>query len=60
MIEPVTDRNLMDVNIAKEFISKIQVSGYNSLTDSEKTQWQSGLKGFLNYTDLNRIEDNSA
>lgn len=60
MIEPVTDRNLMDVNIAKEFISKIQVSGYNSLTDSEKTQWQSGLKGFLNYTDLNRIEANSA
>lgn len=60
MIEPITDRNLMDVNIAKEFISKIQTSGYSSLTDSEKTQWESGLKGFLNYTDLNRIESNSA
>ena len=60
MIEPIIDRNLMDVNLAKEIMSKIQASGYNSLTESEKIQWESGLKGFLNYTDLNRIESNSA
>lgn len=55
----VYDRNLLDISIAKEISNKIQTSGFFSLTDTEKQQWQTGLKGSLNYTDLNRIEKNS-
>lgn len=49
----------MDISTAKDFAKKIQTTGFSSLTDSEKQQWQSGLKGTLNHTDLNRIERNS-
>lgn len=55
----VYDRNILDISIAKEISNKIQTSGFFSLTDTEKQQWQAGLKGSLNYTDLNRIEKNS-
>lgn len=55
----VFDRNLLDIKYAKELASKIQSLGYESLSDGEKEQWESGLKGTLNYTDLNRIEGNS-
>lgn len=54
----IVDRNLLDITNAKEMISKILAFGYSSLTDAEKSQWESALKGFLNYTDLNRIEGN--
>ena len=54
----ITDRNLLDVSQAKELSSKILTAGYDSLTESEKAQWESALKGFLNHTDLNRIEGN--
>lgn len=56
----VTDRNLMDISVAKDFISKIHSFGFDSLTELEKAQWNAGLKGFLNYSDLNRIESNTA
>ena len=34
--------------------------GYKYLTDEQKAEWDSGLKGALNYTDINRIEGNIA
>lgn len=55
----IYDRNLLDLTTAKDLVSKIQSNGFSSLSDFEKEQWQSGLKGTLNYTDLNRIEGNS-
>lgn len=55
----IYDRNILDISEVKELTEKIQTTGFSSLTDAEKQQWQSGLKGTLNYTDLNRIEGNS-
>lgn len=55
----IYDRNVLDVAYTKNLLEKIQYSGYNSLTNGEKEDWENGLKGFLNYTDLNRIESNS-
>ena len=57
-MEFVYDRNLIDVQEAREYKTKILTSGFNSLTEEEKTAWLNGLKGCLNYTDLNRIEIN--
>lgn len=54
----VYDRNILDIAVAKDIATKIQATGFSSLTDVEKQQWQYGLKGTLNYTDLNRIEGN--
>lgn len=55
----IYDRNLLDLTTAKDLTTKIQTTGFSSLTQHEKEQWGSGLKGTLNYTDLNRIEGNS-
>lgn len=55
----IYDRNILDITVAKDITIKIQTTGFSSLTDAEKQQWQSGLKGTLNHTDLNRIEGNS-
>lgn len=57
-MEAIYDRNLLDVQTAKEFRAKILTNGFDSLSNDEKTQWFSGLKGCINYTDLNRIEQN--
>lgn len=54
----IYDRNLLDITTAKEIISKIQSTGFSSLSDYEKEQWANGFKGTLNYTDMNRIEGN--
>lgn len=59
-MEAIYDRNLLDVQIAKEFREKILKNGFESLSDEEKAQWLTGLKGCINYTDLNRIEKNCA
>lgn len=55
----IYDRNILDITVAKGIADKIQTKGFHSLTDTEKQQWKSGLKGTLNYADLNRIEGNS-
>lgn len=57
-MEAIYDRNLLDISYAKELIDKTRQKGFDSLTEDEKTKWYAGLKGFLNYTDLNRIESN--
>lgn len=54
----IFDRNIMDVARAKELRKKAVETGYASFTAAEKAEWDSGLKGTLNYTDLNRIEGN--
>lgn len=57
-MEFIFDRNIMDVAHAKELRKKAVETGYASFTAEEKEEWDNGLKGTLNYTDLNRIEGN--
>ena len=48
----IINRTLADVEKALEY----QARGFQNLTESEKAEWLSGLKGSYNYTDLNRVE----
>ena len=50
----VYDRTQADVNRAKELYR----IGWKDLTDAQKAEWLSGLKGCLNTADLSRIENN--
>lgn len=52
-VEPVTDRTQEDVDHAKELIA-----GWHSLTEGQKAEYLAGLKGCLNSTDLERMENN--
>lgn len=54
----VYDRNISDISYAKMLLEKIKKSSFSSLDPTELQHWNSGLKGMLNYTDLNRIEEN--
>ena len=49
----ITDRTQADVNRAKAIIAKLQ-SG-EALTDAEQAEYDAGLKGCYNYTDINRV-----
>ena len=49
----ITDRTQTDVNRAKAIIAKLQ-SG-KALTDAEQAEYDAGLKGCYNYTDINRV-----
>ena len=53
-IEPVTDRTQADVDYARELLSK----SWQEFTAEQKIEYLSGLKGSLNRTDLERIENN--
>lgn len=53
--KPTTDRTFQDVERAQMLFDK----KYENLSETEKEEWSSGLKGCLNYTDLNRIEENT-
>lgn len=53
-ITPITDRTQADVNLVLEYDS----IGYNNLTPEQKAVWNAGMKGALNASDLNRIENN--
>lgn len=53
-ITPVTDRTAEDVERAKYLMEK----GYPNLTASEKAEWDAGLKGCLNRSDIDRILNN--
>lgn len=50
----VTDRNQNDVERVRELLEK----GWKNFTDEEKEEWQSDLKGALNISDLERIQNN--
>lgn len=57
-MDAIYDRTILDVQRVKDLKSKINQNGWDSLTDNEKTEWINGMKGSLNYSDLNRIENN--
>ena len=47
----ITDRTQFDVDLVKSLV----VKGYVNLSESEKAQWDSSLKGSYNASDLNRV-----
>lgn len=51
---PITDRTDEDVEKVKEY----DLIGYKNLTNEQRVEWTSELKGSLNRSDLNRIENN--
>lgn len=51
---PVTDRTQSDVERVLELLEK----GWQDFSDKEKTEWSAGMKGALNVTDLERIQNN--
>lgn len=48
----ITDRTQADVDRYVELQSK----GWRSMTDEEKAEWETSLKGAYNPTDMNRVE----
>ena len=53
-ITPIIDRTQADVNLVLDYDN----IGYNNLTPEQKAVWNAGMKGALNASDLNRIENN--
>ena len=48
----ITDRTQTDVDRHAELKAK----GWQGMTDDEKSEWETSLKGAYNYTDMNRVE----
>ena len=48
----ITDRTQADVDRRAELKAK----GWQGMTEAEKAEWQTSLKGGYNYTDMNRVE----
>lgn len=48
----ITDRTQADVDRYLELKAK----GLRGMTDAEKAEWETSLKGAYNYTDMNRVE----
>lgn len=53
-IQPIFDRTLEDVTL----LNNLLIKGYANFSEEEKTLWESDLKGALNVSDINRIENN--
>lgn len=51
----IFDRTQSDVDRVYELRDKILSGGIDSLSNEEKTEWLSGMKGAYNYTDMNRV-----
>ena len=49
----ITDRTTQDV----ERVKALQAKAWQDMTEEEKVEWLSPLKGSYNYTDLNRVEE---
>lgn len=49
----ITDRDGFDVSRVKELAAK----GFENMSESERLEWLSGLKGSYNAADLNRVEE---
>ena len=56
--QAVYDRNLLDIQYGREIDRQIKESGFSTLSEQDKNRWLNGNKGYLNYTDLSRIENN--
>lgn len=48
----ITDRTQADVDRYAE----LQAKGWRGMTDEEKAEWETSLKGAYNHTDMNRVE----
>lgn len=48
----ITDRTQADVDRYAE----LQAKGWHGMTDEEKFEWETSLKGAYNHTDMNRVE----
>lgn len=48
----ITDRTQFDVDRVNVLAKK----GWANMTEGERTEWEAGLKGAYNYTDLNRVQ----
>ena len=48
----ITDRTQADV----ERHAELKAKGWQGMTDDEKAEWETSLKGAYNYTDMNRVE----
>ena len=53
-IEPIFDRTSDDVLKVQTY----DTIGFQYLSNEQKSEWMNGLKGALNFKDLNRIENN--
>lgn len=53
-IPAVTDRTQNDIDRIYALLEK----GWQNFTDDEKTEWSCGMKGALNTSDLERIQNN--
>lgn len=53
-IEAVTDRSQSDVYRVLELLKK----GWKDFSDSERQEWSAGMKGSLNASDLERVQNN--
>lgn len=49
----ITDRTEQDVERVKTLAAK----AFQDMTEGERTEWLSPMKGAYNYTDLNRVEE---
>jgi len=48
----ITDRTQADV----ERYAELKAKGLHVMTEAEKAEWETSLKGAYNYTDMNRVE----
>ena len=51
-LELITDRTAQDV----ERWQALHIKGYQAMTEAEKAEWLSALKGAYNHVDMNRVE----
>ena len=51
LLNLITDRTQADVDYA----ARLSAAGWDGMTEDERTQWNLGLKGTYNATDLNRV-----
>ena len=49
--ELITDRTQSDVS----YVARLAAKGWSGMTEDERSQWLTGLKGAYNATDLNRV-----
>ena len=57
-LNPIIDRTEIDVNLIKQLSEDIKQIGWSNATQSQRDDWNSDNKSCLNYSDLNRIQDN--
>ena len=54
-IQPVTDRSQSDVSRLLELLKK----SWDDFTADERTEWTAGMKGAMNRSDIQRIQNNT-